>query len=68
MINSAQPIDRDSIFNYINGKKVYKVLLMGAPGIGKTTLCLKMLFEWSSDEIWRLKFKSVFMVPLRNIN
>ena len=41
---------------------------MGAPGIGKTTLCLKMLFEWSSDEIWRRKFKSVFMIPLRNIN
>ena len=45
--------------------KVIRVLIEGAPGVGKTTLCRKACKEWASRYLWP-EYKLVVFVPLRN--
>ena len=52
-------------------KKHKNVLVVGRPGIGKTSLSTKMLRLWASDEAFNsdaLVFKVVFLVKFRHFN
>ena len=43
-----------------------RVVIDGPPGIGKTTLCRKLLNMWSNGELPRQQFHLVLYCPLRN--
>ena len=42
------------------------ILIMGRAGIGKTTLCKKMLYEWRTRNMWR-DCEMLFFLKLRNL-
>ena len=44
------------------------VVVDGPPGIGKTTLCHKLLNLWANGELKHKKYDLVLYCPLRNIN
>ena len=44
------------------------VVVDGPPGIGKTTLCRKLLNLWANGELKHKQFDLVLYCPLRNIN
>ncbi len=48
-----------------------KILLVGRPGIGKSTLCTKLSRDWSNDELLRdvnKKFEHLFLFQFRWFN
>jgi HEAT repeat protein len=45
-----------------------KILILGRAGIGKTTLCQFVAYEWSQGRLWNERYGSVFWIPLRNLN
>ena len=50
------------------GKKL-AVLIDGAPGVGKTTLCSRIATDWANGTIQDLnRFTLVMLVPLRRIS
>lgn len=44
-----------------------RILIRGRAGVGKTTLCKKIVFEFTYREMSRDLFDCVFWVPLRNL-
>lgn len=44
------------------------VLLVGRAGIGNSTLCQKMVHDWSSGGLWNDQFDGVYLLPLRLLN
>ena len=45
--------------------RVIRVLIEGAPGVGKTTICRKSCKDWASGSLWP-EYMLVVYVPLRN--
>ena len=52
-----------NLSDVLQSKQPIVVALYGPPGIGKTTLCRKLLNMWSNEEI---KYELVLNCPLRN--
>ncbi|XP_019859825.1 PREDICTED: uncharacterized protein LOC109588079 [Amphimedon queenslandica] len=50
----------------IGSSQIPKILVDGPPGIGKTTLCRKLLNMWS-NEVFDCQYDLVLFCPLRNI-
>ncbi|KAF5508836.1 NACHT, LRR and PYD domains-containing protein 10 [Colletotrichum fructicola] len=52
-----------------DGKEISprRVLIRGHAGVGKTTLCKKMVHEFVRSGMWRDLFDRVLWVPLRNL-
>jgi GTPase SAR1 family protein len=44
-----------------------KILIRGRAGVGKTTLCKKMVHEFKMNRMWSDLFDRVLWVPLRNL-
>ena len=60
-------IDFSEIFCKLHDTDKYPntILIEGAPGIGKTTLCKEMVFQWSTQKLLKHK-KLVILVYLRD--
>jgi len=46
---------------------IHKVLLVGNPGTGKTSLSRKLAYQWATGE-WGKEFKSLYVVPVRELD
>uniref|UniRef100_A0A8H7N3H9 NACHT domain-containing protein n=1 Tax=Bionectria ochroleuca TaxID=29856 RepID=A0A8H7N3H9_BIOOC len=44
-----------------------RILIRGRAGVGKTTLCKKMVFEFERRNLWNDLFERVLWVPLRTL-
>ncbi len=44
-----------------------RILIQGRAGIGKTTLCKKLVYDYQHQAAWRDHFKCVLWVPLRQL-
>ncbi len=44
-----------------------RILIQGRAGIGKTTLCKKLVYEYHRNGLWQDKFTCVLWVPLRQL-
>ncbi len=44
-----------------------RILIQGRAGIGKTTLCKKLVYEYHQNGLWQEQFESVLWVPLRHL-
>ena len=58
-------VNYDALFrNSDCGKQFRKVVVLGEPGMGKTTFCEKLIFEWGEDTGPLTEFQLVIFVPL----
>jgi HEAT repeat protein len=48
-------------------KQPSRILIRGRAGVGKTTLCKKIVHDFTYNRIWRDLFDRVLWVPLRNL-
>ncbi len=48
-------------------KEIRKVLVVGAAGIGKSTLCQKIAHDWATEKLWS-QYKAIYWLPLRKCN
>ena len=55
----------DTSLKFAQNLRVVRVLIEGAPGVGKTTICRKSCKDWASGSLWP-EYKLVVFVPLRN--
>ena len=46
---------------------VRRLLIQGRPGIGKSTLCRRIVREWAANTLWPGRFYAVFIIPLGSI-
>ncbi len=44
-----------------------RILIQGRAGIGKATLCKKLVYEYLHDKLWQDRFDCVLWVPLRQL-
>ncbi|KAJ3562731.1 hypothetical protein NPX13_g8454 [Xylaria arbuscula] len=44
-----------------------RVLIRGVPGVGKTTLCKKIVHEFIHEQLWNNHFARLFWIPLRRL-
>ncbi len=44
-----------------------RILIQGRAGIGKTTLCKKLVYEYHHNKLWQDQFECVLWVPLRQL-
>ncbi|KAJ8110970.1 hypothetical protein ONZ43_g5735 [Nemania bipapillata] len=52
----------------LNGQsRPSRILIRGRAGVGKTTLCKKIVYEFTYGELWVGLFDYVLWVPLRNL-
>ena len=61
--NSKSPVRVDNIFNYKSKTSARRVLVEGAPGIGKTRLACHLCTEWAKGKFDM--YDIVLFVPLR---
>ena len=68
IIEKKEPIEYEAMFNHPDSREgeKYTVLIDGAPGVGKSTLCKRIAKDWANGTVEELKkFKLVILVPLR---
>lgn len=51
----------------VQTKRPSRILIRGRAGVGKTTLCKKIVYEFTYRKMWRDLFDRVLWVPLRNL-
>ncbi|KAI1465801.1 armadillo-type protein [Daldinia caldariorum] len=45
-----------------------RILIRGRAGVGKTTLCKKIVHEFIHNQMWTSEFDYIFWIPLRKLN
>jgi hypothetical protein len=67
---SKKPIALSKLFEKQDPEDIAsnKILILGRAGIGKTTLCQFIAYEWSQGRLWNERYDSLFWIPLRNLN
>ena len=68
IIAKTEPIKYEEMFSHPDSREgeKYTVLIDGAPGVGKSTLCKRIAKDWANGTVEELnKFKLVILVPLR---
>ena len=67
--SSEIEIDVDDIFGSSEEDNDPLVLVEGSPGIGKTTFCLKLAYDWANSAMPRNfpSFKLVFLLKCRDM-
>ena len=68
IIEKKEPIEYEAMFSHPHSREgeKYTVLIDGAPGVGKSTLCKRIAKDWAYGTVEELKkFKLVMLVPLR---
>ncbi|KAI1129413.1 hypothetical protein F5Y10DRAFT_276827 [Nemania abortiva] len=67
----SQTVSIHSLFDELEliGKKVLprRVLIQGRPGVGKTTLSKRIMYEYCWDNKLRMKFDLVVRIPVRKL-
>ena len=67
-LNKANPCD---IFGMLRGNKDVMTIVEGSPGIGKTTFCLKVAYDWANQTCYAAslpEFKLVLLLKCRDID
>ncbi|KAJ5710713.1 hypothetical protein N7488_004869 [Penicillium malachiteum] len=49
------------------GFQARKILIRGQAGVGKTTLCKKMIHDFTRHDMWNNLFDRILWIPLRNL-
>ena len=65
--NKIIPVDIEDVLQPNESGQSLKVVIDGPPGIGKTTLCRKLLNMWANGQIKYEQYDLVIYCPLRNI-
>ena len=71
IIEKKEPIEYEAMFSHPHSREgeKYTVLIDGAPGVGKSTLCKRIAKDWANGTVEELKkFKLVMLVPLRHFH
>ena len=63
--NKIKPIDIEDILKPNESGQSHTVVIDGPPGIGKTTLCRKLLNMWTNGQIKHVQYDLVIYCPLR---
>ncbi len=63
-----ESLEIDTLFNDRSGNPVTKVLILGRAGIGKSTLCQKIVYDWALGILFKGKFAVVYHLRLRDLN
>ncbi|OTB01135.1 hypothetical protein M426DRAFT_14709 [Hypoxylon sp. CI-4A] len=53
--------------NNSNGKKTRRILIRGRAGVGKTTLCKKIVSDFAGGKLWGKLFSRVLWITLRKL-
>jgi len=61
-------ISLDKLFDSRHGKTPKRLLALGRAGIGKSTLCQNIAYQWSQKKLWKDKFDAIFWIKLRNLS
>jgi hypothetical protein len=71
-VSEGSLITLDALFEprkQSNGKSVRpkRILIQGSAGVGKTTLCKKIVYDYFHHKMWRQLFDWLLWVPLRRL-
>ncbi|UZP36914.1 hypothetical protein NXS19_004730 [Fusarium pseudograminearum] len=53
--------------NHNENMRPRRILIRGRAGVGKTTLCKKMVYDFINSGMWNSMFDRVLWIPLRNL-
>ncbi|MBS0648004.1 MAG: NACHT domain-containing protein [Verrucomicrobia bacterium] len=69
LFESNKPVNLDFLFEHeiLKEKKEKRVLVLGGAGIGKSTFCQYIAYQWSVGKLWP-QFKAVFWIKLRYLS
>ena len=65
-VTQDKQIDIQDVLKPCDSGQSLRVIVDGPPGIGKTTLCRKLLNMWTKGELTHGQYKLVLYCPLRN--
>lgn len=64
---TQSPIELNELFSTTDKTVQRKWLIQGRAGIGKTTLCKYIAWQWVNHKLWSDQFHWVFWISLRNL-
>ena len=67
-VTQDKQIDIQDVLKPCDSGQSLRVIVDGPPGIGKTTLCRKLLNMWAKGELTHGQYNLVLYCPLRNYN
>lgn len=60
-------IELHQLFNKGATESSKHILILGPAGIGKSTFCQNIAYQWAHGKLWQDKFEAIFCVPLRKL-
>ncbi|CAF1241825.1 unnamed protein product, partial [Didymodactylos carnosus] len=64
---NKEPINVKDLFNHHENKPRKRLLVYGRAGIGKTTLCQYVAYQWAKGQLYQ-QYKCVIWIRLRNLS